>query len=182
MTAEAADPARSPPHPVAGTYRRIAAAAYDGLLLLALLMIATALLQAFTGGEAITRATVGTGWEYAYRAALAALVFAYFWIAWTRRGQTLGMKSWQLRVERVDGTALRTADVARRLGCAAPLYLLAIAGTALYTAQRLGTLGLIATFAPLVGSYAVLWTRRGTLHDLLSRTRVVRIPKSTAPR
>lgn len=165
----------------AGPARRLAAAAYDGLLLLATLMISTALLQAFTGGEAITRASVGTLGEYAYRAVMAALVFAYFWVAWTRRGQTLGMKSWHLRVERADGAPMLTVDVLRRLGCAAPLYLLAITGTLLYMTGQLGPLGTIGTFVPLVASYAMLWTGRGTLHDRLSRTRMVRVPKAPKP-
>lgn len=164
----------------AGALRRLAAAAYDGLLLLATLMIATAILQAFTGGQAIVRANVGNAWEYAYRAALATLVYAYFWLAWTRRGQTLGMKSWHLRVERTDGAPLRTRDVLRRLGCAAPFYLLAITGTLLYMTKQLGPLGAFGCFAPLIASYLLLWTGRGTLHDVLSRTRIVRVPKAVA--
>lgn len=163
----------------AGTLRRLAAGAYDGLLLLATLMIATALLQLFTGGRAIVGANVGDVGENAYRAVLAALVFTYFWIAWTRRGQTLGMKSWHLRVERADGGSLRTSDVLRRLGCAAPLYLLAITGTLLYMTQKIGPLAAVAYFVPVVASYAALWTGRGTLHDRLSRTRVIRVPRTT---
>lgn len=166
----------------AGAYRRLAAAAYDGLLLLAILMIATAVLQAFTGGEAIVRASVGRAWEYAYRGALVALVFAYFWVAWTRRGQTLGMKSWHLRVERTDGGPMRTLDVLRRLACGAPLYLLAIAGTLLYMTKKVGPWGALALCLPLVASYATLLAGRGTLHDLLSRTRIVRVPRQPKAR
>lgn len=162
----------------AGSFRRLAAGVYDGLLILAVLMLSTAALQAFTGGEAIVRSRVGSAWEYAYRATLAALVFAYFWVAWTRRGQTLGMKSWHLRVERADGGPMRTLDVVRRLGCGAPLYLLAITGTLLYMTKQIGPLGALGLYAPLVGSYALLATGRGTLHDLLSRTRIVRVPKA----
>lgn len=166
----------------AGTLRRLAAGAYDALLLLATLMITTALLQAFTGGEAIVRANVGDAWENAYRVVLMLLVVAYFWVAWTRRGQTLGMKSWHLRVERADGGAMRTADVLRRLACAAPLYLLAIVGTLLFMTHELGPVGAAGCFVPLVASYALLWTGRGTLHDRLSRTRVVRVPREPKPR
>lgn len=162
----------------AGAYRRLAAAAYDGLLLLAILMIATAVLQAFTGGEAILRESVGRVWEYAYRAALAGLVFAYFWVAWTRRGQTLGMKSWHLRVERTDGGPMRTLDVFRRLACGAPLYLLAIAGTLLYMTKQIGAWGALGLGVPLVASYVALAAGGGTLHDRLSRTRIVRVPRA----
>jgi uncharacterized RDD family membrane protein YckC len=162
---------------IAGSFRRLAAGAYDALLILAVLMIVTAALLGSTGGEALTARTVGP-WEYAYRALLAALVAAYFGIAWTRRGQTLGMKAWSLRVERLDGATLRWPDVLRRLGCAAPLYLLAIAGVLAYMTKLAGPVALAACAAPLVASYA--WHTiggAGTLHDRLSRTRVRVIPK-----
>jgi uncharacterized RDD family membrane protein YckC len=166
----------------AGTFRRLAAGVYDGLLLLAVLMLSTAGLQAFTGGEAITYRSVGP-WEYVYRAALAGLVVAYCGIAWTRRGQTLGMKAWKLRVERADGALLRWPDVLRRLGCAAPLYLLAIGGTLAFMTRLAGAGVLLACLLPLAASYAWLaWRGTGTLHDLASRTRVVRLSVEAATR
>ena len=176
-----ARPAATPEALRAGLWRRLAAAAYDGLLLLATLMIATAILQIFTGGEAILRAHVGAAWEYAYRAALAGLVCAYFWVAWVRRGQTLGMKSWQLRVERDDGAQLRTRDVLRRLACGAPLHLLAIAGTLLCMTRKAGPWVALGLCAPLLASYAALASGGGTLHDRLSRTRIVRVPRAPQP-
>lgn len=164
----------------AGSFRRLAAGVYDGLLILAVLMLSTAALQAFTGGEAITYASVGA-WEYAYRAAMAALVAAYYGIAWTRRGQTLGMKAWKLRVERPDGGLPRWSDVLRRLGCAAPVYLLAIAGVLAFMTRIAGPLVLVACCVPLAASYAWLALRgTGTLHDLASRTRVVQLPPGPA--
>jgi uncharacterized RDD family membrane protein YckC len=160
----------------AGSFRRLAAGVYDALLILAVLMLTTAALQAFTGGRAITRGSVGA-WEYVYRAAMAALVVAYFGTAWTRRGQTLGMKAWRLRVERADGALPRWSDVLRRLGCAAPLYLLAIAGVLAFMTKLAGPAVLVACGVPLAASYAWLALRGGgTLHDLLSRTRVVQLP------
>jgi uncharacterized RDD family membrane protein YckC len=159
----------------AGTFRRLAAAAYDGLLLLAVLMIATALLQIFTHGAAITRASVG-GLEYLYRAFLAVCVLAYFGSAWTRRGQTLGMKAWGIRIETEGGTLPSLRAVALRLAVAAPLYLLALAGLGLLIARHGSWPVVLGCAAPLVLSYA--WqaaTGRGTLHDRLSRTRIVRV-------
>jgi uncharacterized RDD family membrane protein YckC len=160
----------------AGTFRRLAAASYDGLLLLAVLMLVTALLQLLTGGAAITRARVG-GFEYLYRAVLALCVAGYFGSAWTRRGQTLGMKSWGIRLETAAGSLPGWHDVARRLAIAAPLYLLAIAGALLYTARRGSWWLALACALPLAVSFA--WhaaTGRGTLHDRLSGTRVVCVP------
>jgi uncharacterized RDD family membrane protein YckC len=168
---------------IAGSFRRLAAAIYDGLLLLGLLMITTAALQGFTGGEAITYRSVGA-WEYVYRAAMVALVVAYYGVAWTRRGQTLGMKAWKLRTQRADGTKLRWADVFRRLGCAAPLYLLAIVGVLAFMTKVAGPAALVAGALPLAASYAWLTLRgTGTLHDAWSRTSVVHVPaKSPGPR
>ena len=161
--------------PVAGSFRRLAAASYDGLLLLAALMLVTALLQVFTHGQAIIRQRVGA-FEYAYRGALALCVLGYFGSAWTRRGQTLGMKAWAIRVETESGTLPKLADVARRLACAAPLYLLFVTGLMLLIARRGGWWVLLGCVAPLAASYAwLLVTRRGTLHDRWSRTRVVRV-------
>jgi uncharacterized RDD family membrane protein YckC len=159
----------------AGVFRRLAAAVYDGLLLLAVLMLLTATLQLLTHGAAITRASVG-GWEYPYRALLALTLAGYFGVAWTRGGQTLGMKAWQIRLERANGTAAGWAAVGRRLLCAAPLYVLAIYGTLLFMMRRSGWPTLVACYLPVVASFA--WhacTGRGTLHDRLSGTRVVRL-------
>lgn len=160
----------------AGPLRRIAAAFYDGLLLLALLMVSTGLLQVLTGGEAITRASAGP-WEYAYRVLLATMVVAYFGIAWTRRGETLGMKAWRIRLERDTGGLLGWADVVRRLAWVAPVWLLAIGGVLAYTARLAGPLALAASFVPLVANYAWLALGRGPAPlDRGSRTRIVVLP------
>ena len=160
----------------AGTFRRLAAATYDGLLLLAVLMVVTALAQIATGGAAITRASAGP-FEYLYRALLALVVCAYFGHAWTRRGQTLGMKAWGIRLERRDGGLPTLMLALRRLAVAAPLYLLAIAGVGLLIARRGNGWIVAACLAPLALSF--LWHALrggGTLHDLASATRVVRVP------
>ena len=167
------------PGATAGAFRRIAAAAYDGLLLCAVLMAVTALMMAFTHGEAITRARVGA-FEYLYCAVLVACIGGYFAIAWRRRGQTLGMKAWNIRLETPDGALPGFGGIALRLAIAAPLYLLAIAGLALLIARRGGALVVLACWAPLLFSYAwQVLTGRGTLHDLASRTCVRQLPPGT---
>jgi len=160
----------------AGTFRRLAAATYDGLALLAVLMLVIALLQVSTGGEAITRARVGAPLEYLVRTLLALIVFGYFAHGWTRRGQTLGMKAWGIRLERCDGALPRVADVALRLLCAAPLYLLAIAGFGLLIARHGSWLVVAACCVPLAVSFGWNVASGRALHDLLSRTRIVRLP------
>jgi uncharacterized RDD family membrane protein YckC len=143
----------------AGLPRRLAAMFYDGLLLAAILMIATALLLPLTGGEAITPAD--HPWlELAYRLILAGLVVLFFGTFWTRRGQTLGMASWRLRVEREDGSLLTWGDTVKRLAAA------------------------LLSWLPLGLGYAwILFDREGRAwHDRLSRTRVVLLPKRVSGR
>jgi uncharacterized RDD family membrane protein YckC len=143
----------------AGLPRRLAAMFYDGLLLVAILMIATALLLPLTGGEAITQAD--HPWlEFAYRLVIAGLVVLFFGTFWTRRGQTLGMASWRLRVEREDGSLLTWSDTVKRLAAA------------------------LLSWLPLgLGYIWILFDREGRAwHDRLTRTRVVLLPKRVSGR
>jgi uncharacterized RDD family membrane protein YckC len=129
---------------------------YDGLLLIGVLMVATALFLPLTGGEAVVSGR-NPVLEWVYRAALLALVVGFYGVFWTLRGQTLGMASWRLRVEREDGTLLGWDDTARRLGWA------------------------LVSLLPLgLGFVWVLFDpERRAWHDRLSRTRVVVTPKGS---
>jgi uncharacterized RDD family membrane protein YckC len=137
--------------------RRLAAMIYDGLLLLALLMIATACFLPFTGGKAVTwRAFPAL--TLVYWCVQALLLVGYFGVAWTRGGQTLGMASWRLRVQRDDGRLLGWGDTVRRIGAS------------------------VLSWLPAgLGWFWCLFDReRPTWHDLLSRTRVIVLPKRAA--
>lgn len=105
-------------HPTAGLLRRLGAMVYDLLLVLAVLMVATALFLPFTGGEAVSREVVGPVVFYLYRLFMVALVVGFFGVFWTRRGQTLGMAAWRLKLERDDGRKLTWADALKRLATA----------------------------------------------------------------
>ena len=63
---------------------------YDSLLIIAILFAATAILLPFNDGEAIGGP--------AYNLLLLGLVFFYYGWFWHRAGQTLGMKTWKIRV------------------------------------------------------------------------------------
>jgi len=143
----------------AGLPRRLGALLYDGLLLLAVLMVATALFLPLTGGEAVDPRRDPL-LELVYRAVLLLLITGFFGLSWTRRGQTLGMASWRLRLEREDGTLPGWGDVLRRLGWA------------LVSLLPLGLGFLWIAFDP----------QRRAWHDRLSGTRVVVVPKGPAPR
>jgi uncharacterized RDD family membrane protein YckC len=146
------DSSDSPPS--AGVLRRLGAMLYDLLLVIALMMVVTAVLLPLTGGEAITNERFGA-WEYAYRLLLLALVVAFFGVFWTRRGQTLGMQAWRLKIQRVDGGLLSWPDVLKRL----------VAATVALCLAGLG--------------YWWIWIDRDRLAwpDRWTRTRVVVLPK-----
>jgi uncharacterized RDD family membrane protein YckC len=140
-----------PPAPAVSLWRRLAALLYDGMLLSALLMLATAcfiipydLLAArpYPHGQFLHRLLL-----QGYLAAVIAGFFVYFW---THGGQTLGMRSWRLRLVRADGTAVTTRDALRRL--------------------------FWATLALLPAGLGLWWCRFDpehlALHDRLSRTRL----------
>jgi len=117
-------------------------------------MVVTALVLPFTAGEAILEETVGA-FEHAYRLLLVGIVVAFFGWFWTRRGQTLGMTAWRLKVVREDGALLTWADSIKRLAAAC-----------------------VSLFAFGLG-YFWIWIDRDRLawHDRWTRTRVVMVPK-----
>ena len=91
-----------------GLLRRLGAMLYDSLLLLGLLMLATALLMPLTGGAIEIN-------DIVYRLYLLAVVTGYFAGFWLASGQTLGMRTWKIRLIRSDGQGLTLGDVIRRL-------------------------------------------------------------------
>ena len=111
-----------PDHSHAGAvslWRRLGAMLYDGILLAALLMVATACLiipydllaaRPYPHADLLYRTLLQL-----YLLAVVAGFFVYFW---TRGGQTLGMRSWRLRVVRDDGRPLDARDALRRFGWA----------------------------------------------------------------
>jgi uncharacterized RDD family membrane protein YckC len=141
--------------PPARLLRRLAAMVYDGLLVLALLMVVTACFLPLTGGEAITWSSFPL-LAGPYSVALVLAIVFYFGVPWTRGGQTLGMASWRLRVQRNDGFLLTWRDVVVRLGASVLSWLPAGLGW----------------------GWALFDRERRTWHDVLSRSRVVVLPKA----
>lgn len=69
--------------------RRLGAMVYDGLVLVAVWMVGTAIVVLATGRE------IDSGNPF-FQVYLLALAFAYFHASWSRIGQTLGMRSWRV--------------------------------------------------------------------------------------
>lgn len=131
-------------------WRRLLAALYDGLLLLAIWMAAD--LLAVIGGD-LLGAKPGPAFIRAYLLALSCLFFGWFWC---HGGQTLGARAWRLQVRRLDGTALHWPDAMLRFALGALAWL------------PLG-LGLVM---------CLFDHRRRALHDYFSGTEVVLLPKA----
>lgn len=164
------DPHAAPaPLPASPLWRRLAALAYDLLVMLALLLCVGYLCQRLTQGGLFDAHGRALTWWYQ---PLQGLVLAgYLLGSWLRGGQTLGMRPWRVRLRRRDGGALRWPQaLLRLLACAAPLGLLALAPL---TGARL------AALACLSGWLLSLLTclpdrRRRSLPDLVAGTELVR--------
>ncbi|MGH8454141.1 MAG: RDD family protein [Nevskiales bacterium] len=93
---------------LAGLLPRLAAALYDGLLIVALQFIATALINPLMS---LDHVPVGAHWFQGYLLLVSFLFYAWFW---THGGQTLGMRAWRLRVVTVDGQPISWARATLR--------------------------------------------------------------------
>ncbi len=78
-----------------GFFRHMAVIVYDSLLLLALLFLAIAVALPLNKGEAITSG-------YIFPLYLLAVSFFYYGWFWTHGGQTLGMKTWKVKIRTFD--------------------------------------------------------------------------------
>lgn len=133
---------------LAPLWPRFGAAVYDGMLLFGLCFIASWIFVTTLGD-----ATHG-GRRIAHQAWLLIVCGGYFLFCWRRSGQTLGMKTWGLRLVGADGGKVPTGRALARYG-------LAIAG-------------LIGAGAGFV--WAFIDRDRQFLHDRLLGTRIVRAP------
>jgi uncharacterized RDD family membrane protein YckC len=136
-------------HPPARLFRRLAAAFYDAIVVTALCMLTTLCVIMFRGGESIDPG------NHFYQAVLVATVAVFYIGFWVHGGQTLGMRAWRIRAERLSGEA-----IGWKIGCvrfAAGILSILPAG-----------LGLIWM---VVDPQHLAW------HDRISKTRIVQIPK-----
>jgi uncharacterized RDD family membrane protein YckC len=127
-----------------GLVRRIAAALYDGLLLVAVLFFAAFVFLVIFGSA------VEPPRRYFFQAYLLAVMGTYFVWFWMHGGQTLAMKTWKIRIIALSGQITPGVAVAR--------YLLALAGLGFFGA----------------GWWWIVFDREHVpLHDRLTGTRVV---------
>ncbi len=144
----------NPPRPSAEPAHlgwRLLALVYDSLPVLAIWIAFSALVLALRGGVPISP------WSAAFwlqNLALWGIAGLYAVGSWLRGGQTLGMRPWRLRVVDAEGRPAGRAALLRRF----------VWATAAWFPLGLGYL------------WSVFDAERCSLHDRLSRTRLVRLP------
>lgn len=134
----------------AGPLVRLAAFLYDSLLMLAMWFVIGGVFVAANGGE-------GVGQNNPFLPSLMFLIWVWFNLHfWRRGGQTLGMRSWRLRLLSTTGKPLTITQCLLRLVMAVPSFALLF-----------------------IGYFWVLFNKdRLTWHDRYSETRVIREPKA----
>ncbi len=149
--------------PPTGIFRRLFAAGYDLLLLLAALMVTTLLYlgaHILISGEPAAHQQAEEG-AYVGDPLLPLIVLVvtvafYTWF-WTKKGQSLGMQAWRIRLQQPDGRTITGRQALIRLAVAQASWLCA---------------GL--------GFFWQLWDRQArTWHDIASGTQLVTLPKGT---
>ena len=132
-----------------GLLRRLGAIIYDGLLVIALLFLATIPFIAMRDGESVDPG------DLAYRLWLVFVVYVFFVGFWATKGRTLGMQSWGLQLETPDGGRVSLASASIR-------YFAALLSWAAFG---------IGFLWQLVDRDKLTW------HDRLSKTRLMHYPK-----
>jgi len=129
---------------------------YDGLLLVAMWFVATALLLAMSGGSL---ADPDRPWWLlnTLRVGLVLVTFAFFAGFWTHGGQTLGMRAWHLKLISANGNPVNRKQALWRLMAAIP---------------SIGALGLGLIWLLLDREHCAL-------HDRLSGTRLILLAKKS---
>ena len=155
--------------PAPGLRRRMAAFVYEGVLLFGVLMIGSLLFAIAADQRHALQGRIG------FQIFLFLLLGLYFCWCWTRGGQTLALKTWHVRLIRLDGRSPGWPQAIAR-------YLLSWLWfvPALLAVQQLGLQGNKSLFgaALLIGMLgyallALLLPDRQFLHDRLCRTRLI---------
>jgi uncharacterized RDD family membrane protein YckC len=132
----------------AGLFYRLVAMFYDSLLLLSVLLIATAL------ALLVTKGTLHYHNPF-FRTFLFLTCFSFYAWFWMHGGQTLGMRAWRLQLQRIDGGPITLWQALLRFMTAIPS--LAFAGVGLLWM--------------LVDRDKLAW------YDRFSESKIVRLPK-----
>lgn len=165
MSAAVSSPARLP--------RRLAAIVYDSLLLIGVLVGATALALglavALLGGEAVKLHNPLLANPF-FQTYLLLVCFFFYGGFWTHGGQTLGMRAWRLRLQGRDGRGVGWWQALLRF-LIGGLWLAPMAGL-----HRVFGTSVSLTLAAGLGVLLLLLVLR--VPDRVSETELVALPKS----
>jgi uncharacterized RDD family membrane protein YckC len=114
--------------PRAGFRRRFGSWIYDLLLIIAIFMLSGYVCVALFAGLdyfgliSITRSGFGIDWttthpayKVAFNSWCIAWVCSFFVYFWSKKGQTLGMRAWRLRIQNLDGSLITISTGIKRL-------------------------------------------------------------------
>jgi uncharacterized RDD family membrane protein YckC len=168
----------------AGALRRLGALLYDALLAvgIAAVTVATLMLVTFpflpsARDHLLVASEIGL-LAYFYRISAIAVVALYIGYCWTRKGQTLGMQVWRIRLETLNGDLPMWQDCLARMALVSviwlvPVVLLAIAEQ--FSSDALRWLGVALFLLPLANyCVAAFDAQRRSWHDRFLQTRIVR--------
>ncbi|HLR12207.1 MAG TPA: RDD family protein [Burkholderiaceae bacterium] len=156
------------PLPTPGRLRRFAAMMYEAVLLFGVVFLASLLF------DTLTQSRHALSFRHARQLVLFLAIGAYFILSW-RRGQTLPMKTWHIRLVAADGQPLRWSQLLLRYVLVWPLPL---AGAALVfgLAHLTGyaSTDMFIVFAPFL-LFIPTWLdpQKQFLHDRIAGTRLV---------
>ena len=140
-------------YPTASLSRRLAALTYDALVVLAMLMLITLLINgiiAFISGEFPGAYPLGAILSLTF-----CISFFYYSHSWLRGGQTIGMKAWRIQLVNLDARPLRLTQCMLRTGMG--LFSFALVGMGFW--------------------WAMFDKQQRSWHDIASLTKVVFKPK-----
>ncbi|HEU4484043.1 MAG TPA: RDD family protein [Povalibacter sp.] len=168
--------------PMAGVFRRVAAAVYDCLPLFALTVIATFFFLPFLHGRVLVPREVGA-LAYLYWLVQIVVIGGFYVYFWTRKGQTIGMLPWRLRLQTPEGALIDLRTAVLRISIGLALWLPFFVGYweiwGHWTNRTARMVAMCASLAPVVLCYLWIWIDRDGLawHDRLTRTRVIVLPR-----
>ncbi|WP_026165771.1 RDD family protein [Wohlfahrtiimonas chitiniclastica] len=165
--------------PKATALKRMLAFVYDLFLIIPLMMLVTLIWLPFNHGVAIEPGHALYPLMITTCTIFTPIVFyTYFW---HKGGQTLGMRSWRLRVVTTHGETLSPKISATR----AVLFVLAIAIAFFGINYAIGVQWTTAAMIPMASALLALYglgmaffNNRTTFYDLWTQTRVVQLPKT----
>lgn len=146
--------------PRAGVLRRLAALVYDAFLLFGLLVAPLIILIALRSQPVLPDGAIAHDLPPiapapVMLAYMVTIVCGFYWYFWRKKGQTLGMQAWRLRLDSANGTRPSWRQCGVR-----------------------SAVGLLSLLCGGLGYYWLWWDRaHATWHDRASNTYVVVLPK-----